>query len=701
MTLNSGELLNGRYRIERILGQGGMGAVYLATDESLAIPCAVKENISVSPETERLFKREATLLATLRHHHLPRVTNHFILGDQQYLVMDYVEGEDLKERLAREERLPEADVLRWAGQICDALTYLHARTPPVIHRDIKPGNIKLNAAGEAILVDFGIAKATPSGQKTTTSAVALTPGFAPPEQYGMARTDARTDQYALAATIFNLLCGRSPPESMERLLGNTPLPPPETLRPGLSAHVAAALKRALQVKPDDRFKDIAEFKAALTGEIVTYPPTVRAEPAPTVVAQSAARTQVASSAQVTPTAAATRPARPGWLVPAGIGAVVLAGAALFGLFGLAGLGASGATDTPAPTATQEVKATEPPAAAPATDTPAPPTETPASTDTPTPAPPTHTPTVEPSPTATNPPIGGGGRIAFISNRDGQTYQVYTMNPDGSDVKQLTFDPAPKWDARWQFNGTQLAWSPDGTKLLYVAPGDAANGLDIWMISADGSSPVDLTAVQPGRPAGDDYHPAWCADGRIWFTSRRVNNSQQLFYTTLEDVQAERRPVNFSATHGSPTEYDATVFPDCKRIIFVTTSFDGQELRSIVLDGSSNRTFRSGREFSATLEDPAVSPDGQYVAYTRRTSGSNEVILTPVDDRLSNIQLTITLGNSAPQFSPDGQWIVFISTRDQHRQVYVMTLAATDQRNLSNTPANVHDTDPVWQPRPAP
>jgi len=73
----------------------------------------------------------------------------------------------------------------------------------------------------------------------------------------------------------------------------------------------------------------------------------------------------------------------------------------------------------------------------------------------------------------------------------------------------------------------------------------------------------------------------------------------------------------------------------------------------------------------------------------------------VDDRLSNIQLTITLGNSAPQFSPDGQWIVFISTRDQHRQVYVMTLAATDQRNLSNTPANVHDTDPVWQPRPAP
>ncbi len=698
MTLKSGELLNGRYRIERILGQGGMGAVYLAADESLGIHCAVKENLSSSPDTERQFKREAVLLATLRHHHLPRVTNHFILGDQQYLVMDFVEGEDLKERLAQEGKLPEADVLRWAGQICDALIYLHNRTPPVIHRDIKPGNIKLNAAGEAVLVDFGIAKASPSGQKTTTSAVALTPGFAPPEQYGMARTDARTDQYALAATIYNLLCGQPPPDSMDRLLGNTPLPPPEELRPGLSPHVAAGLKRALEVKPDDRFKDVAEFKAALMGDMSAAAPTVvRAEPAPTVVASSA-KTQVAAS-QAAPAGAATQPARPGWLIPAGIGGLVVIGALLFGLLGLPALTTSRATDTPTPTASPEAKATQPPSATAlrATDTPAPPTETAGPTETLTPAPPTETPTAEPSPTATTPPIGGGGRIAFLSNRDGQTYQVYTMNTDGSDVKQLTFNPAPKWDPRWSFNGTQLAWSPDGTRLLYVAPGDAANGLDIWMINADGTSPVDLTAVQPGRPAGDDYHPVWCADGKIWFTSTRVNNSRQLFYTTLEDVQAERRPVNFSATHGSPTEYDVAVFPDCQRVIFVTTSFDGQELRSIVLDGSSNRTFRSGREFQATLEDPAISPDGQYVAYTRRTGSSNEVFLTPVNDRLNNLQLTTSLGNSAPQFSRDGNWIVFVSTRDQHRQIYVMTLAGTGQRNLSNTPAGVHDTDPVWQP----
>src|SRR6185436_5016853 len=199
MPLETGSLLNGRYRIDRILGQGGMGAVYLATDESLGIPCAVKENLSLSPESERLFRREATLLASLRHPNLPRVTNHFVLGDEQYLVMDFVEGEDLKERLAREGSLPEADIIQWATQICDALTYLHSLNPPIIHRDIKPANIKLTSSGEALLVDFGIAKASDPSQKTATASVALTPGFAPPEQYGLGRTAPATDQYALAA----------------------------------------------------------------------------------------------------------------------------------------------------------------------------------------------------------------------------------------------------------------------------------------------------------------------------------------------------------------------------------------------------------------------------------------------------------------------------------------------------------------------
>src|SRR5512136_2118461 len=198
MSLEGGALLAGRYRIGRALGQGGFGAVYLAQDERLGLPCAVKENLSLSPETERQFRREANLLASLRHAHLPRVTNHFILGDQQYLVMDYVEGEDLRQRVLREGPLPPGDAMRWMAQIADALSYLHSHTPPIIHRDIKPANIKLTAAGEAMLVDFGIAKASAAGQQTTTSAMGFTPGFAPPKQYGTGSTDARTDEYAFA-----------------------------------------------------------------------------------------------------------------------------------------------------------------------------------------------------------------------------------------------------------------------------------------------------------------------------------------------------------------------------------------------------------------------------------------------------------------------------------------------------------------------
>src|SRR5262245_9837533 len=189
MPLQAGALLNDRYRIVSVLGQGGMGAVYLATDESLGVPCAVKENLNLSPETERLFRREASLLAGLRHPCLPRVTNHFIQGNEQYLVMDYIEGEDLRQRLAREGPLPERLVVGWAVQLCDALTYLHTRTPPVVHRDIKPANIKLTPSGEIALVDFGVAKPTTGETKTATATTAYTPGFTPPEQYGLGRID--------------------------------------------------------------------------------------------------------------------------------------------------------------------------------------------------------------------------------------------------------------------------------------------------------------------------------------------------------------------------------------------------------------------------------------------------------------------------------------------------------------------------------
>ena len=206
MPLNIGQVLENRYRIDARLGQGGMGAVYLAWHLSLDTPVVVKENLIESEEAKRQFSREAGLLAKLRHPHLPRVIDHFLIADQgQVLVMDYIEGEDLNQVLSREGRVPQAQALQWIGQVLSALEYLHGQN--IIHRDVKPANVKITPEGTVFLVDFGLAKAYDPLQQTTIGARGVTPGYAPPEQYGHGRTDARTDVYSAGATLYALLTG--------------------------------------------------------------------------------------------------------------------------------------------------------------------------------------------------------------------------------------------------------------------------------------------------------------------------------------------------------------------------------------------------------------------------------------------------------------------------------------------------------------
>jgi len=159
MEITQGELFVNRYRIVTKFGQGGMGAVYRAWDMNLRKPVALKENLDTSPAAKEQFEREANILANLSHTNLPRVTDHFFLEERgQYLVMDFVEGEDLESMVRRLGPLPVDQVLTWTSQICSALDYLHHQTSPIIHRDIKPANIKITPDGRAILVDFGIAK---------------------------------------------------------------------------------------------------------------------------------------------------------------------------------------------------------------------------------------------------------------------------------------------------------------------------------------------------------------------------------------------------------------------------------------------------------------------------------------------------------------------------------------------------------------
>jgi Serine/threonine protein kinase len=225
MTLDIGSLLYNRYRILEIIAKGGMGALYRATDESLGIQVALKENLISSEEASRQFRREATLLAGLRHPNLPRVTDHFeIEGHGQYLVMDYIEGNDLRQLIADRGPLPENEVVFIGAAACDALAYLHNQQPSVIHRDIKPGNIKITPNGQVFLVDFGLAKIAQSGQSTTTGAQALTPGYSPPEQYGKG-TNPRSDIYSLGATLYAILTGKIPEDGLARAVGSATLTP--------------------------------------------------------------------------------------------------------------------------------------------------------------------------------------------------------------------------------------------------------------------------------------------------------------------------------------------------------------------------------------------------------------------------------------------------------------------------------------------
>jgi len=264
MPLQTGQILNNRYRIVKKMAEGGFGAVYRAYDLAIKRPCALKENFETSSQAQKQFEREAVMLANLSHPNLPRVTDHFVIpGQGQYLVMDFVEGEDLQEKLDRVGGpLPESQVMPWIEQVCDALSCLHDQQSPIIHRDVKPANIKITADGKAILVDFGIAKAYDPHLKTTIGARAVTPGYSPPEQYGAGTTDARSDVYALGATLYALLTGQQPPASTDRAAGVF-LAPPSSLNPGVSPHIEIAIEKAMALSQAERFQTVAEFQSAL------------------------------------------------------------------------------------------------------------------------------------------------------------------------------------------------------------------------------------------------------------------------------------------------------------------------------------------------------------------------------------------------------------------------------------------------------
>lgn len=271
--LREGTILQqNRYRITHLLGRGGMGAVYTAWHLSLEIPVAIKEltpQADLDPEMlaqlRTQFKREAMTLARLNHNNLVRVLDSFEEGGNAYLVMEMVEGESLADRIGNEGALAAPLVMRWAQQLLDALAYCHGQN--VLHRDIKPTNIIIRPDGQAVLVDFGLVKLwDPRDPRTMTVVRGMgTPEYAPPEQYEAesGSTDVRSDIYGLGATLYHALVGKAPPTATKRIVNPAALIPLRALNPNIDPAIEAALMRALELRPIDRFQSAREMASAL------------------------------------------------------------------------------------------------------------------------------------------------------------------------------------------------------------------------------------------------------------------------------------------------------------------------------------------------------------------------------------------------------------------------------------------------------
>jgi serine/threonine protein kinase len=267
-------ILQGRYRIIRQLGQGGMGAVYEAIDQRLDTTVALKETLFTEERLRKQFEREARLLARLHHPALPRVSDHFSEGDGQFLVMQFIPGDDLSEMMTRKRSpFPANQVLTWADQLLDALDYLHTQDPQIVHRDIKPQNLKLTSRGQIILLDFGLAKGQAGEISRVTTAASIfgyTPNYAPLEQIQGLGTDSRSDLYSLGATLYHLITGLKPPDALTRAAAIVngqpdPLLNASEVDSAVAPELDHVLAKAMAQNREQRYATADDMRKALHG----------------------------------------------------------------------------------------------------------------------------------------------------------------------------------------------------------------------------------------------------------------------------------------------------------------------------------------------------------------------------------------------------------------------------------------------------
>lgn len=711
MALEIGSLLRDRYEIKDVLAHGGMGSIYSAVDISLGIRVAVKENLYGFDDSVRQFQKEASILAGLRHSHLPRVTDHFVVdGVGQYLVMDFVEGEDLKDILESKGIQDEQTVIEIGLAVADALSYLHRQSPPIIHRDIKPGNIKITPSQEIYLLDFGLAKQALAGEHTLTGAQALTPGFAPPEQYGQG-TDTRSDIYSLGATLYAGLTNSTPCDGLARATGLESLKPIHSINPNIHPDLAAIIEKALAVDLDDRFQTADELKQALLslrhGMLTRRRGSLDNTQTATVMSggnQDATQVNQMREALLIPEIPVSTPEKSAapakkkmnWVLYLLGGGVIIVLGVVVGFQIIKGLlngNGNGNEQTLRASETaaafmaflEETEMPEPTATELGTNT----SEATSVSESEQNGDPTATATLEASatleptstmePVAVGTPVGGSGMIAFASDRENGIPQIFLYDLSDGTITQLTTIAD---------GACQPDWSPSGDRIIYISPCKKMQqdypGSRMFIINADGSGQTPLNSLP-----GGDFDPAWnpVDENLIAFTSVRSDSRPHIYLMNLVDQSVKKL--------SSTVAYDRAPAwsPDGQYLAYQTVYEGLFQIYYMNLDGSDKRELSRSQSESFA---PAWSNQSGLVYYSQ--GDSMPWIGGRVFTDLSAAE--IVLNDVRPiwkiDFSPDDFWLVFTSLGEgTNRDLFMMLSSGSGLTALTNDAAFEFDAD--WKP----